>query len=147
MIKLDSILNASWANIWAAVSAIFTALGVIVAMRVMHRWRNQEELKAKMVFKQSVADYSYCLMHLPTTLNVQSGMKEHVNKCKELVDRLAVCHNAWLLSEGLMHKERDISEAWIFIFENHKYYLKGSLSSLELGANCMTILNKKFVFR
>ena len=143
----DSVLNASWANIWASISSLFTALGVIVALRVMQRWRNQEELKAKMVFKQAIADYSYCLMHLPTTLQLNNISSKQIDKCNELVDRLSVCHNAWLLSEGLMQKDRDVSDAWGGIFENHKKYLKGELSSLVLGAHCTTILEKKFVFK
>lgn len=143
----DSILNSSWANIWASISSLFTALGVIVAVRVMCRWRNQEQLKAKMAFKQAIADYSYCLMHLPTKLQRNNITKEQSDKCKELVDRLSACHNAWLLSEGLMQKDRDIAEAWEFIFENHKNYLSGVLSNLVLGAHCTTILVKKFVFK
>ncbi|MEG6130887.1 hypothetical protein [Enterobacter kobei] len=144
---LHEIYTASWANIWAAMSAISTTLTVIVAWRAMLRWRKQDELKVKMAFKQAVADYSYCLMHLPTQLQSPVRRVEYMDKCKELVDRLSVCHNAWLLTEGLMAKETDIVEAWEFIFTNHKNYLSGALSSLVLGAHCTTILNKRFVFK
>lgn len=139
---------ASWANIWAAISAIFTALAVIVAGWAMLRWRKQEELKVKLAFKQAIANYSYRLMLLPTMLQQPNSSKHNPNldKYKELIDCLSACHNAWLLAEGLMEKDSEIVDAWEFIFENHKEYLCGRISSLVLGAHCTTILEKKFVF-
>lgn len=141
------ITHAHWANVWASISAIFTMLAVIVAGWALFRWKKQDELKVKLTFKIAVSDYAYCLMHLPLMLDNESVRVRHHEKVQKLVDLLSVCNIAWVSTEGLLEKDKIVSDSWNYIYENHKNYLAGKLDRDKLGVNCMGILSQKFVFK
>lgn len=142
---LQTILEWHWANIWAAVSAIFTAMAAGVACWALFRWRKQDELKAKFAFKKAIGDYAYQLIQLPPVLFIQD-MHKNTEHCQKLTDSLAACNYAWLMTEGIITNEK-VKFSWELLFNNHQKYLAGKISSDDLGAACMTILKEKFVFR
>jgi len=151
---LWGITHAHWANVWASISAIFTALAVIVAAWAMMRWRKQDELKAKMLFKQAIAEYVYVLVQLPDSLGhspkeLEQGAKTpNLNENLETLKvRLRACHFAWIALEGLLEKDKIVKESWNFIYDNHANYMLGKIKSKDLGNRAIDILEKKFVFK
>ncbi|MEG7459393.1 hypothetical protein [Serratia marcescens] len=135
-----------WSTYWAAVSAISTTGALMMAIWAMLRWKKQEELKVKLDFKYSIADYNYCLLQLPKDLSHMRDRIAHQEQCQKLVDLLANCYRRWLLTEGLLDGNELVFNSWNFIFNNHKKYLGGEIESSEIGTRCLIILNEKFVF-
>lgn len=151
---LQEISGASWANIWAAVSAISTAITGIVASFALLRWRKQDELKAKMAFKTAIAEYAYVLVLLPNTLgDDKEALLESLNypnlneNFENLKVKIRACHNAWVAMEGLLEKNEVVNESWNFIYDNHSEYLLGKIKNKELGQRAMDILEEKFIYR
>lgn len=150
----EAVAHAHWANVWAAISAIFTALAVVVAGWAMMRWRKQEELKAKMSFKQAIADYVYVLVQLPDFLgNSPEALTQGIRtpnlteNIETLKVRLRACHFAWIALEGLLEKDKVINENWHFIYDNHANYIFGKIKSRDLGNRALEILDHKFIFK
>lgn len=139
------ISHAHWANVWASISAIFTAAAVGVAGLALLRWRKQDELKAKFAFKKAIGDYAYQLIQLPPTLFTQD-IQKNAEKCQKLTDLLAACNYAWFMTEGIITNKKVI-QYWELLIGNHQKYLAGKMTSEDLGAACMGILNEKFVFK
>lgn len=139
-------MNMNWSLFWAAVSAIFTLLTAIIAVWAMFRWRKQDELKVKLSFKQSIANYSFQLTQMPNMLIGPALRAENAEKAMQLNKLLSSCNNSWYLCEGLLEKNQTVNTAWKFIFNKNKEYLNGYLNSDDLGAMCLAILHEKFVF-
>lgn len=136
-----------WSTFWSALSALATLAALVVAFWAMLRWRKQDELKAKMAFKTSVSDYLNALLMLPEFIvdgHVRSSYKLEI---KSLIESLAACHRAWLITEGLLQSNANVNDCWNKIFENHKHYISGNISSSVLGAYCMGILHERFIFK
>ena len=136
----------NWTTIWAAVSAIFTLCTAIIAFWAMLRWRKQEELKVKLSFKESIANYSFQLTQMPNLLVGPALREKCTEQAIQLNKLLSACNNAWYLCEGLLEGNHAVNTAWDFIFNQNKEYLRGTLNSDALGAMCMAILHEKFVF-
>lgn len=143
-----------WATIWAAVSAFFSMLTVGVAVWALLRWRKQEELKSKMLFKQAIAEYVYVLVQLPDSLGNSPEELEQGAKTPNLKEnletlkvRLRACHFAWIALEGLLEKDKTVNENWEFIYKNHANYMYGKIKSRDLGNRALEILDQKFVFK
>ena len=141
------ITHAHWSNVWAAISAIFTALAVIVAGWAMARWRKQDELKVKMAFKTAVSEYlvstvSYAVLYKHD--DKDSRIPEHRNKVYE---DFAACRHAWWMREGLLDRDKAISDAWDFIRLNHSKFVDREISDDDIYVKCRIILSKKFVFK
>lgn len=137
----------TWSTFWSAVSAIFTAITALIAVVAIYRWRKQDELKAKQAFKIAVSDYSYAILKAPKMLKYVGSSEEEMAIAKTLIDHLSACHNAWLLTEGLLDKNTEVKRNWEFLFKNHKHYLSGRISSDELGQACMGIMHAHFIFK
>lgn len=136
-----------WATIWAAISALFSMVAVGVAIWALLRWKKQDELKVKQNFKNAIADYAYCLMKLPESLEFEYQRVEYKEKIKELDSKFRACDYAWFATEGLLENNLSVNFFWKQIFDNHEHYLCGSLCSDEIGRYCMGILAEKFVFK
>lgn len=142
-----AIQAATWASIWAAISAISTTLTVIVAGWAMFRWRKQDELKAKMAFKKAISDYSWCLAGMPEVMR-QKGIVILPNKpVDDLNQFFFACMNTWQLTEGLLEKNKRVHESWLAIAENHNHYLSGDYRGNDILEKCRVILDEKFVFK
>lgn len=137
----------SWSTVWAAVSAISTALTALIALLAIYRWRKQDELKAKLEFKKAVSVYAWRLTQLPELLEQHLIVQAYAREVQALHDALSACHNAWLVSEGLMEVNKEVTTGWKYIFENNNLYVGGKMHSSELGIKAMNILHEKFVFR
>lgn len=140
-----AIQAASWASIWAAISAISTTLTVIVAGWAMFRWRKQDELKAKMAFKNAVAAYLYQLAQMPDKIDLSN--EQHKKDKATLIDLFAACTFAWLGTEGLLVKNKSVNENWDYISNHHSKYLDGLEDDDKLGGCCYKILSEHFVFK
>ena len=140
-------INASWANKWAAASAISTALTAIVAGFALFRWSKQDELKAKMAFKKAISDYTWCLAGMPEIMQQQAYTMQPNNSVDELNQYFYACMNAWHLTEGLLSNKKRVNESWLFISENHNHYLGGDCRGNDILEKCRVILIEKFVFR
>ncbi|WP_336284201.1 hypothetical protein [Citrobacter arsenatis] len=136
-----------WPTFWAALSAVATLATFGVAVVAMFRWRKQDELKAKLAFKQALCNYGYCLVKLPEKLDSEELRVINDNNTDELVEHLAACTMAWYALEGLMEKNNKISGAWDFIYHNTMRYCNGEISHHDLCDNCETILLEKFIFK
>lgn len=143
----QTIYNWPWATIWTAVSAIFTTVTASIAGWALFRWRKQDELKAKLAFKQALCNYGYCLVQLPEKLDPEELSAMDVSNNDKLIEHLAACTMAWYALEGLMDKNKKVSEAWDFIYKNTMRYCKGKISYHELCNNCEALLLEKFVFK
>ncbi|MDO2449760.1 hypothetical protein [Enterobacter vonholyi] len=142
---LQAIANASWANVWAAISAISTLSTLIVAIIAMRVWKSQEKLKAKQAFKSSIAEYAWCLAMMPEDLKV-TPTDELANQMVESVNRLYNCRHAWLATEGLLNNNKAVSQSWEFIRTKHGDYMNGKITNKDLIEKTKVILAEKFVF-
>ncbi|THD46296.1 hypothetical protein ERD95_16095 [Enterobacteriaceae bacterium ML5] len=136
-----------WQTIWAAISAVFTAITALIAFLAMLQWRKQDELKAKLAFKKAISDYSLLLTQMPQQLNSPGLRHDAVPQCKELSVKLAACASAWWMLEGLLDSDKTVSSSWNYIFDNNSKYFTGELERSELGTHCMGILHAKFAFK
>lgn len=136
-----------WQTIWAAVSAVFTAITALIAFFAMLQWRKQDELKAKLAFKNAISDYSLLLTQMPERLNSAGLRHDAAPQCKELSAKLAACASAWWMLEGLLDSDKTVCASWNYIFENNGKYFTGELGRRELGTYCMGILHAKFAFK
>jgi hypothetical protein len=141
------ITHAHWANVWASVSAIFTTMAVIVAGWAMVRWKKQDELKVKLAFKVAISQYCYALLHLPEKLNGQKDIIANQAKISELIDKFNACYNAWMVTEGLLDKNKAVKDGWAFLYDNHQHFVKGEINSNILASACVEIMDNKFVFK
>lgn len=135
-----------WANVWPALSALFTGFTTLIALWAILRWRKQEELKARLNFKLAIASYSFQLTQMPVILNALAVRHEQSDNAKMLNELLSACNNAWLVCEGLLDGNKTVRISWDYIFNNNALYLNGKMDSNSLGAMCMAILHEKFVF-
>ncbi|HGY5076918.1 TPA: hypothetical protein ACNV27_002105 [Citrobacter gillenii] len=142
-----AITHAHWANVWAAISAIFTALAVIVAGWAMFRWRKQDELRSKLEFKSAISRLTYNLSRLPDKLDNEHVRKRHENQLLELKQLMADCTYAWLASEGLIEKYPEVKKNWDELNTNINKYYWGHIESEQIGCNCAAILKFKFVYK
>ena len=136
-----------WSAIWAAASAVFSMLTVVVALWALFRWRKQDELKAKMAFKVAVADYFHLLAQLPIKLDSEQKRDSCLNEIKDLNKSFATCHHAWLMSEGLMEEHKELTADWNILYEQHKKFTYGEVDQFGIAVACAGILTKKFVFK
>jgi len=136
-----------WANVWPALSALFSGITALIALWAMFRWRNQEELKAKLNFKIAIADYAYHLAKMPETLEQPHIRHSQVDSSNRLTEIMSACFNAWIICEGLLDSKKNVRESWEFLFENHIRFINGELDKSILGEKCVVILNEKFVFK
>jgi hypothetical protein len=137
----------NWSVFWTAISAVSTASTAVIAAWAIFRWRKQDELKAKQAFKTAIADYSYALIKMPEKLNSDYLREKHAVDAQKLIDLLSACNHAWYLSEGLLESNKKVKECWESLFQKHKHYIGGTLSSSELGVHCIGILTEKFIFK
>lgn len=135
-----------WANVWAAVSASASVLTLMVAVWALLRWRKQDELKAKLEFKQGIARLAYCLSRMPEKITLPEREKSK-ERLAELKDHMSHCTYSWLASEGLMDRYPDVKKNWDYINENIDFYYWGRITHDELGHCCVAILLQKFVFK
>lgn len=142
----QAIQAASWANIWAAISAISTFSAVVVAALAMLRWKKQDELKVKLEFKQNIARMAYCLSRMPDKITLPEREKSKA-LLAELKDHFTQCTHSWLASEGLLDSYPDVKKNWDFIYKNIDFYYWGKINNDELGACCVAILHQRFVFK
>ncbi|HGY5076917.1 TPA: hypothetical protein ACNV27_002104 [Citrobacter gillenii] len=141
----QTVWNWPWVTIWTAISAIFTAGTACVAGCALSRWRKQDELKAKMVFKQSIADYSSSVAAIGLARkNGKPVDREMMSECR---DRLIAASHAWLMCEDLLVNHETIKNAWDFIYKYHKSFLNGDCLDELIGVRCVEILEEKFVFK
>ncbi|ELJ9990404.1 hypothetical protein VBR58_000800 [Citrobacter freundii] len=143
----NDIVSASWANIWAAITAISTASAVIVAAWAMLRWRKQDELKAKMAFKTAIAEYLVNSVLLSISYKKDGNEEEiHDQITKTLAD-FKECRHAWWMLEGLLDKDECIKRAWDILSENNNKFVCGEIDGDVIFSACRNILAKKFVFK
>lgn len=135
-----------WANVWAAVSAFASVLTLMVAVWALLRWRKQDELKAKLEFKQGIARLAYCLSRMPIKLTLPERDKSS-ERLAELKAHMSQCTYAWLVSEGLMDGYPDVKKNWDYINTAIDLYYWGRITSDEIGECCAAILLQKFVFK
>ncbi|MDM3314049.1 hypothetical protein [Citrobacter sp. Cb220] len=143
----EAIAHAHWANVWAAISAIFTALAVIVAWLAMLRWRKQDELRSKLEFKSAISRLAYNLSRLPEKIDNEHVRKRYENQLQELKQQMADCTYAWLASEGLIEKYPEVKKNWDELNANINKYFWGHIKSDQIGYNCAAILKFKFVYK
>ncbi|QLZ60520.1 hypothetical protein HV079_15790 [Citrobacter freundii] len=141
-----AIYNLPWQTIWAALSAIFSMATVGVAVWAMFRWSKQDELKAKLEFKQGIARVGYCLSRMPDKIAL-SDREKLKERLAELKGYMSQSTYAWLASEGLMNKYPDVVQNWTFIQHNIDDYYWGRMSRDPIGECCAAIMLQKFVFK
>jgi hypothetical protein len=141
------IFNWPWATIWAAVSAILTAVTVGIALRAMHVWRQQEALKAKMSLKMAVAEYSNALSQLPVNLGSPTVRIEKRAELKELRHKLNALINAFLICEHMLEKHPRVVSCCGSLKEMHKEYVRGINNNIQALDCCHLILSQQFVFK
>ena len=142
----QTVWNWPWVTIWAAISAIFTAGTACVAGWALFRWRKQDELKAKMAFKQAIADYLYALL-LPVDLSEQKVRVEYYDLIMNLISKFNQCRNTLLYCEGLLDKEINVLAHWHIIYNKHSFFVKGKEDSSDLHNACDSILKINFIFK
>lgn len=140
------IAHAHWANVWASISAIFTALAVIVAGLAMLRWRKQDELKAKMAFKLAISQYLVSVVKFQNVMENKLEDPDNEIRNKTISDFME-CRYAWWTLEDLLDGERDINQAWRYLTETHSYFIQGAIDLDTITRQCSVILSKKFVFK
>lgn len=144
---LWGIAHAHWANVWASISAIFTALAVVVAWWAMLRWRKQDELKAKMNFKTAIGEYLVSCVSF-SVLNMHDANDDRIPDNREKAyDDYAACRHAWWMLEGLLDDDKEIKDAWDYINVNHTKFMNRQIKDEDLFSNCRIILRKKIVFK
>ncbi|MCW4986263.1 hypothetical protein [Enterobacter mori] len=143
----QDILSASWANKWAAISAISTALTVIVAGFALFRWRKQDELKAKMAFKMAVAEYANILDQMPDFVKTFSARVQNEENIANLGFKFYALQNALLVCEDILKNHGGVEHASRKILQNHHRYLNGATSKVEARYACKLILKERFVFK
>jgi len=104
-------------------------------------------LKAKMAFKVAVADYFHDLAQLPIQLDDAEKRNSCINEIKDLNKAFVTCHHAWLMSEGLMEKHKELTADWNILYEQHKKFTSGEIAQFDIAVACAGILTKKFVFK
>lgn len=144
---LEAISGASWANIWAAISAISTALTVFVAGFALFRWRKQDELKAKMSFKTAVAEYANILDQMPDFINTLGVRNLNKENMQDLDFKFYALQNALLVCEDILEDHSVVESACEKIFQNHRKYLNGTSDKTEARYACKLILKERFVFK
>lgn len=142
-----AIIHAHWSNVWAAISATFTALAVIVAGWAMLRWRKQDELKAKMAFKTAIYEYLIGILSLPPEHKGVLSTGEDAKILKETLEKFTVCRHAWLMLEGLLENDKLIKASWDYLSENNGKFLSGEIGETLIIQSCSNIIGKKFVFK
>ncbi|HED3095550.1 TPA: hypothetical protein R4045_001085 [Citrobacter freundii] len=141
------ITHAHWANVWASISAIFTTLAVAVAGWALIRWKKQDELKAKMVFKTAVYEYLIGVLSLPSDHNGLRSTGEVAKNLKETMEKFTACRHAWLMLEGLLENDKLIKASWDYLSENNGKFLSGEIGETLIIQSCSNIIGKKFVFK
>ncbi|WP_302378359.1 hypothetical protein [uncultured Enterobacter sp.] len=139
--------NWPWATIWSGLSALFSSLTVLVAYWAILRWRKQDELKAKMAFKQAIADYFYGLLLLPVDFSDEKVRTDYYDLRMSLISKFSQCRNALLYCEGLLDGETEVLAHWNNIYHYHSLFLNGEEDSTVLHNACDGILKKRFVFK
>ncbi|HAU5660002.1 hypothetical protein [Citrobacter sp. Cf140] len=142
-----AITHAHWSNVWAAISAIFTALAVIVAGWAMLRWRKQDELKAKMAFKTAIAEYLVNAVLLSISYEKDKNEDEIHDQINKTLTDFTACRHAWWMLEGLLDKDDCIKTAWDILSENNNKFVCGEINGDVIFSACRNILAKKFVFK
>jgi hypothetical protein len=143
----QSIINASWANIWSATVAISTVLTLFIALIALFRWKKQDELKVKLAFKNAISNYAWLLAAMPEILSYESSKQHPKVNIGDLTQGYFACMNAWDMSEGLMDRNKSVSECWAFIQANHNNFIAGRIGSSVLIAKCRIILREKIIFK
>ena len=126
-----------WTVFWSAASAVFTGLTALIAVLAIFIWRKQDELKAKLNFKMAVANYSFQLTQMPEKLDQPNIRHTQVDNCQQLTRLLSACNNAWMICEGLLDKNDNVRDSWVYIFDNNKNYFKGELTKHALSPSTM----------
>lgn len=137
----------NWSTFWTAASAVFTFVTALIALWAVFRWKKQDELKAKLAFKSSIANYSYVLIQIPNRLDGPYVRKANASLCKELIDCYAASQNAWFITEGLLDSNVRVKSDWEIIMKHHSLFLNGNVDNSELGSACISILHERFVFK
>lgn len=135
-----------WTNIWAAISALATVATFCVAFLAMKRWSKQDELKAKLAFKQAVGDYAFQMIKMPEILFTKD-LAKYEDERKELMLLFHACLHAWLMTEGLLDSNKVVTACWEHFDSAHNAYLSGKKSNEQLYKYCEDILNEPFVFK
>lgn len=143
----QAIYNWPWATIWAAVSAILTAVTVGVALRAMHVWRQQEALKAKMALKMAVAEYANALSQLPLNFGSPALRIEKRAELRELRHKLNAIMSACLVCEHMLEKYPRVMSCCNSLKEIHKEYVRGTDNNIQAKYCCHLILSQQFVFK
>lgn len=142
-----TIYNWPWATIWSGVSAIFTAVTAFVAGLALLQWSKQDKLKAKLLFKNSIHEYSDILVTLPEKLEQPEQRRRFEERLTLCTDRLLKCSSAYVACEGLLKKNEVVHTSWGYIANNHQHYLSGKIDHTLIQKACMLILREEFVFK
>jgi hypothetical protein len=140
------IAQASWANKWAAISAVFSMVAVCVAIWAMLRWKNQDKLKAKMALKMAVADYSNSLSQMPIHLSTSQLRIDRAPEIRSLRGEINAVKNALLICEDILNHKPNLVKNCRELLAQHNAYVRGNDSSVTLQYICKLILSEKFVF-
>lgn len=143
----QAIQAASWANIWAAISAISTTLAVVVAAWAMLRWSKQDELKAKLDFKKQVCSYSNALATMPEIFTNTSEDDYFIDKIEASTKHYVTCCHLWITAEHTMKKNHYITKNFKIINDNHVSYITGKVEREVLLVACRNIMRSQFVFK
>lgn len=141
------ITHAHWANVWASISAIFTAAAVGVAGCALVRWNKQDKLKAKMDFKIAIADYLTSVLSLHDVNRKNPNSEKDAKLLLKVIDDFTKCRHAWWKLEGILESEKDIKAAWEALSEKNNHFINGVIEEKEITKHCSVILSKKFVFK
>lgn len=139
------IYNWPWATIWAAVSAIFTAGTVGVAIWAMLRWQKQDELKVKLAFKQAIGEYAFQLVTMPEVFFTKDLEKFETER-RSLAVLYHSCLQAMAMTEHLLDENEVVTTSWEKFEDAHFKYLSGKDKSTNIEQICSDILNEPFVF-
>ncbi|WP_237929959.1 hypothetical protein [Buttiauxella sp. S19-1] len=134
-----------WGTMWAAISAMATVATFVVAAWAMFRWRKQDELKVKLIFKQAIGDYAFQLVKMPEVLFTKD-LKEYESERRNLTILFHNCFHALAMTENLLDENKVVTECWAKFFEAHQSYITGQSKSSDLDEICTLILSEPFVF-
>ncbi|MFC0227423.1 hypothetical protein [Serratia aquatilis] len=105
---MESTDVAFWSMVGTGISAVATAVGVIVAICTLFSWRKQYIETLKDNFISSLVNYSTSLTYLPKKIDQTSSAA--IASCAYISERFHICQKEWTLLERTMSKSKKYSE-------------------------------------
>lgn len=140
----DSAGWAFWSMIAAFISALATIATVAIATKALFSWKEQEKVKLRYSFKNSVHKYLSCLYILPDKLteDVKAKQYEYVSRLMDMYDE---ANRNWIMLER-MFDSTPIEDHWHSMSKLHNLYIRGNEKRDTLASECIAIIRNDMIF-